>query len=310
MTIRIPDEPIPGQDGARLALARFWGRADDPVAHNLGVNKQTWRVGDAWLSAQYQDEREQAEREVRLLGELADAPFSVPTPVSTCDGHLLADDGERIWRLSAHVPGRIPDTASRADLGAVAAGLAPAHAALRRLPVHLAPVTRDADGYMRHALQLIERGAIPFPPEDLPLLRRAEKYVSDFSGAPAGRRQLVHGDPCYPNLRMTCEQPGFLRGFLDWESCRVDSPVTDLAVVGQTVAFRSGSTDVLNDLRLLLGRYARAGGEEYSLSELLAAMVRGKFESISHHGMRYTLGRTSAELVLSQPGKIRAILAL
>ncbi len=296
---------------ARAALLALWGIEEVPTVVELGVNKETWRVGAHWLSADYPHAAERVRREQRLLTTLGTdpaAPFAVPRPVPSPTGQAPEHAG-RIWRLTEHVPGRHPRPESVDDLRAVAHGLARLHAWTAGLDVELAVSEADSFALFEAGVALAASGDLPFAPADRELLAEAAEFSRAHPVGPAGR-QLIHADPSYPNLRMPDQDAADLSGLLDWESCRLDVPLADLAVVGQTVMFRSGLPDPLGHLRLLLRGYQEAGGAEFDLDTLLTAMIMAKFESIDHHGRRFLRGEVDAGLALSQPAKIAAILGL
>lgn len=299
---------------ARAVLREHWGVDIQPFGVGVGVNKETWRVGSFWLSADYADARPTVERQQRLLAALADAgepPFQIPADVPSAGiprGGLVVRD-DRIWRLTRHVDGRSPAVDSEEDLVAVARGLAGVHAWLATVDPALAPVDMDARVYFERGRELAESPDIAFPAEDRAVVADGARFAEELLTEVSGSAQIVHGDPSHPNLRISSGHPAALAGLLDWDSSRRDGPVTDLAVVGQTVLFRSALSP-LPGLRLIRDEYHNAGGARVASDVLLAAMVLGKFESIAHHGGRFLRGRAAADLVLSQPAKMRAILEL
>ncbi|MDO5099259.1 MAG: phosphotransferase [Corynebacterium sp.] len=119
---------------------------------------------------------------------------------------------------------------------------------------------------------------------------------------------MIHGDPSYPNLRLG--QSRELCGVIDWESVRWGIPLRDLAVVGQSVLYRSGWGDVRDGLKRLLDVYGRAGGRTYSIHQLLITILSIKFWSIENHGQVLLNGGGDVDLVRSQAEKIAAVCRL
>ncbi len=298
-------------------LTERWEITELPQRVDVGVNKRTWRVGQRWLSCVYDHTLEKVEREMRLYAFLSEhvdsaVPVKIPRPVETTDGTLIVSTYERVWWLTEHVYGRQPDPRQREDTLAVARGLAQLHRWLRSVPAELAVSTENSLTLFKQGLTLATTSPrIGFSATELSMLHRAAEIVdASLMRDETVPLQLVHGDASHPNFRLSRTSRPTMIGALDWESCRNDLPVSDLATVGQTVVFRSGSADPLADLAAALDAYHQAGGDRFALTDVLVFMIMGKFESIAHHGGRFLRGEAPQDLVLSQPGKIRVILDL
>jgi aminoglycoside phosphotransferase (APT) family kinase protein len=297
---------------ARVVLRTFWNIDSEPVKVDIGVNKETWRVGAYWLNAEPIDQLHRIERELSLLDLLSatpDLPFCLPLVVPNRFEELPIHF-EQVWRLSEHVDGRAPIVNSVDDLDAVTRGIARLHIWSSHLSPISTPTELDSYGYFQNAVSLLENEVLPLSRLDRISLTEGEEFVNSKFKAFQQNRQLVHGDPSYPNLRVMENQGVSLTGLIDWESSRVDSTISDLAVLGQTVVFRFQSKQTLINLLRILDVYAQASGTEFQLQELFTAMVLGKFESIFHHGCRFLQGRAEASMVSSQASKIAAILTL
>ncbi|HEY1352182.1 MAG TPA: phosphotransferase [Ktedonobacteraceae bacterium] len=301
---------------AREVLGAHWGIREPPVRVEIGVNRQIWRVGQRWLSCTIEQRAAQVRRELRLslrLGKRARLPagVAVPAPLSGREGPLVSACG-RVWWLTGHVAGRRPEPAARVDTIAVVRGLAGLHRWLKPLSPDLAVASEDSLTLFAHAQELLaDTRLLGFSLTDQATLQQAceliEAYLSIRLPSP---RQLIHGDPSYPNLRLSHGPLPRLIGALDWEECRLDFPLSDLSTVGQTVVFRAGLSDPLAGLAGIHAIYCQHTSSRFELRDLLMFMLLGKFESIAHHGTRFVGGEAPQELVLSQAAKMRTLLDL
>lgn len=301
---------------ASQVLTDAWGIASRPGRVDIGVNKHTWLVGEHWLSCTLAQRAEQTRRELALyahLQERASLPgaIAVPHPLPSRAG-LLVHAGGYVWWLSEHVAGRQPDPQNRLDTLAVVQGLARFHSWLQPVGPELAVSPDDSLSLFTKARALLaDPQPLGFSSADLLTLHKAAELVE--AALPALLllpRQLIHGDPSHPNLRLAPGPAGSLVGALDWEACRVDFPLADLSTLGQTVVFRAGSSAPLADLTTIHAVYGLQTESRFELGDLLLFMLLGKFESIAHHGARFLRGEAQQELVLSQSAKIRVILDL
>jgi aminoglycoside phosphotransferase (APT) family kinase protein len=290
-------------DAARLG----WGLTGAVRRHELGVNKAAWRVGGAkWL---YREPVRGADRIARLHRLMTQPavlamPFEVPRPLPTLDGDASLRHGGDVWWLADDVSGRHPAADDPADMELVVGALAVLHRHLRQVPRDRVVSDVDTDRAVDRAAELLS--ALPFDPGQREVVRHAvDRYRSQ--APPAGRRQVVHGDPSNPNVVMSTDTRG-VRGFLDWDGCRWDSVLADLATVAQTLVLRAAprapSAAVLGLVEREATAYREAGGAAVTPEDILVGLLGAKLESVSHHGARYLAGDIDFDLVASQPAKI------
>ena len=74
--------------------------------------------------------------------------------------------------------------------------------------------------------------------------------------------------------------------------------------------YRSGWGDKRSGLYRLLLKYREAGGQEFSIQQLLVEILGIKFESIAHHGQKLINGVGDMGLVRSQASKINIVYSL
>ncbi|EGR96975.1 MULTISPECIES: phosphotransferase enzyme family protein [Actinomycetes] len=292
---------------ARAVLVN-WGIEAELRRELSGLNKDTWQVGeDAWLAADVDSIQPAWETVEAVLRRPELSSFDVPRIVPTrCGERWIRYEG-RLWRLTESVHGRAPSPESHEDLASVAVALARLHRAMAPLPERFGSHTISTAEYAQQARALLRREVLPYTEEE------SAQIISglDLWGAATLRReprQLIHGDPSYPNLRL--DREGCLTGLIDWESVRWDSVLHDLAVVGQTILYRSGWTDTCAGLAALLELYAEAGGQVFSLDDLLLSILGIKFESVVHHGQKLLTGTGNTDLVRSQASKIHIVCEL
>lgn len=297
---------------AEKVLAAGWGLTGPVERAEVGVNKATWRAGRYWLACDYPRAAGYVSRTRVLLARLVADPrleLAVPCLVPASDG-LVVHAHNRAWWLTGHVSGRQPDPRSAADTAAVAAGLARLHAFLRDIPADLAVSDDDLVSLFASGVRLAADPRLGFCPEDQRTAGRAAAVAGEhICGLQLAERQLIHGDPSHPNLRVH-DGPVRLTGALDWDQARADLILADVATVAETVVFRSGTARPLGALETMLHAYMAAGGTAVTLDDAIAGLVMVKFESIAHHGARYLRGETSRATVASQLAKIRLVLEL
>ncbi len=295
-------------DQDAMAILGHWGIEAEPRRESSGLNKDTWQAGeDAWLAADHEGAATTWEAVDALLSRRELSSFDVPRIVPTLSGERWIRCEGRLWRMTEAVSGRAPSPESHEDLASVAAGLARLHQAMAPLPEIFGSQAIPTAEHARHARELLESEELPYTEEESAQIVEALEL---WGAAPLcqGPQQMIHGDPSYPNLRL--DHTGQLTGLIDWESVRWDSVLHDLAVVGQTILYRSGWSDTRAGLVTLLELYAQAGGRAYSLDDLLLSILGIKFESVAHHGQKLVAGTGDSDLVRSQAGKIHRVCAL
>lgn len=297
---------------ATTLLTSEWGVRAVPRRIDVGVNKRTWRAGDYWLSCAPERFWELIRRESSLYEALAAAEggaVAIPAVVPARSGLQLTRGGA-VWRLTRNVPGRRPHPAVPGDAAAVVAGVARLHCWLQEQPVALAVSQSSTADLFTRGVRVARDPSLGFDRADLTTIERGREVVLSHDVHAACDRRLVHGDPSFPNLRLSTESPLMLIGAVDWDCCRVDDVLTDLAVLGHSVVFRSRAENPLRELRHMIDTYQNHGGRSCSMREVLVYMVMAKFESIAHHGERFFRREAPPELVASQPAEMRAVLEL
>lgn len=292
---------------ARAVLVN-WGIEAEPRRELSGLNKDTWQVGeDAWLAADVESVQPEWETVEAVLGRPELSSFEVPRAVPTRNSERWIRYEGRLWRMTESVHGRAPSPESHEDLASVAVALARLHRAMAPLPERFGSQTISTAEYAQRARALLEGEVLPYTEEESAQIAAG---LDLWSAATLHQepRQLIHGDPSYPNLRL--DREGHLTGLIDWESVRWDSVLHDLAVVGQTILYRSGWTDTRAGLATLLELYAEAGGQVFSLDDLLLSILGIKFESVAHHGQKLLAGTGDPDLVRSQASKIHLVCEL
>ncbi|WP_405764984.1 phosphotransferase enzyme family protein [Streptomyces sp. NBC_01538] len=300
-------------DASARSLLRLWGLTDEAVERvDVGVNKATWRVGDFWLSSEVASGKEQAARLEQLLARVA-AQFAgdiaVPAFVPSSDG-VVVESGGRTWWLTRNIEGRHPDPAEPQDMVAVAAGLALLHDRLRGIPRELAVSKDTCEGLFRAGEVIVRDDRLGFSADDLAAAREAADLVVDrLEAIRRPGMQITHGDPSNPNLFIG-SSPRRLTGAIDWDYARYDLLLSDIATVGQTILFRSGSTQPRAYLERVLTAYTEAGGLALPLQDVLVGVIMVLFEAIAHHGNRYLLGQGGYDRVSGRVENIRTVLSL
>lgn len=287
---------------------RMWGISGTPVLETSGLNKQTWKVGDRhWLAADCLSATDVWSMVEEVLSRPELQYLALPRAVATPAGELFPHQGGQVWRLTLTVDGVVPDPASVEHLDAVAVGLARLHQAMEALPSEYGRHSKSRQAYIQRAGELVGQQLLPYTEEEARIINTGLEFVQEV-GEIDPHHQLIHGDPSYPNLRLT--SGGVLGGAIDWEGVCWESPLHDLAVVGQTVLYRSGWADLRSGLERLLQQYRQAGGRTYSVQQLLLYVLIIKLESIAHHGDKLIHGQGDVDLVRSQAGKIALAIQL
>lgn len=285
-----------------FAALQMWGLDEEPVRETSGVNKQTWKIGDAhWLVADSPDVADIWHTVAEILRKPELQYLALPRAFASTNGDLFPFFQGRLWRLTSIVEGAIPVPSRVQDLDSVAAGLAKLHHVMKALSREHGRHNKPRQAYVERACELVEQGLLPFTKQEETTVLTVARFLQ-AAGEVDAEHQLIHGDPSYPNLRLN--QDGLLCGVIDWEGVRWESPLLDLAVVGQTILYRSGWGDARGGLQRLLEQYQRAGGRVFSVRQLLLYILIIKFGSITHHGQRLVDGGGDVELVRSQPAKI------
>lgn len=305
-------EGTPLEELARDVLRR-WQLDGEPERVDIGVNKATWKIGDSfWLSSDFTTAQEDTARLEGLLTRVA-AEFGdgigVPRFVPSPSGPVV-EAGGRVWWVTRHVDGRHPDPASEPDMMAVAQGLAVMHEALSHVPREYAISGDTCEGLFRAGEALVGDDRLQFTPDDLDAARHSAGLVlKNLDTVLARGMQLTHGDPSNPNLFLS-GSPARLTGAIDWDYARFDLVLSDVATMGQTILFRSGSSRPREFLQDALAAYAAAGGAEIGIEEALIGVLMVLFEAVAHHGLRFILGQGDYDRVGGRIDNMRTVLGI
>ncbi|QHC21010.1 phosphotransferase family protein [Streptomyces sp. GS7] len=246
---------------AAAVLRRAWGLRASPVAATTGWN-HTWRADGLWLTCRPAAEGAAFRRETELFGRLNGcAPVSgvrAPVAVPTSSGGLCAEARGHVWRLTEELPGETPSGFHRADYPRAGEGLARLHGFLAGLGPRTAVQAR---GPVDLAAAQVARG-VPRP-ADLPDLAAADRArlalglraVADgLAGVRAAPRQLLHGDPGLPNLRVDPASRELV-AVLDLEAASVGPVEHDLGCIGLS-AFSHREDDGIDGVAALASAVA------------------------------------------------------
>ncbi|GGU54898.1 hypothetical protein GCM10010211_19480 [Streptomyces albospinus] len=246
---------------AAEVLHREWGLRAVPVASTTGWN-HTWRVGGCWLTCRPVAEGAAFRRETELFGRLnhcaGTSGVRAPVAVPTSAGGLCAEARGHVWRLTEELAGETPAGFHEADYPRAGEGLAALHVLLAGMGPHAAVRT---PGPVDLAAALVARG-LPGPaelpglaPEDrdrLTLgLRAVEEGLACLRSAP---RQLLHGDPGLPNLRVDPASRKLI-AVLDLEAASVGPVEHDLGCLGLS-AFAQHEDDGIDGVAALASAVA------------------------------------------------------
>jgi len=116
-------------------------------------------------------------------------------------------------------------------------------------------------------------------------------------------RPLTHGDWIPPNLRIAAA--GW--GVLDWEFCRVDPVIMDLAQSCCTLLIWSGLDEVADRIDGLLQRYSMASGQMLSPESIRVAMMLYWLHNYHHWRERHETVGGYQDHLARQPGRLLAV---
>jgi Ser/Thr protein kinase RdoA (MazF antagonist) len=292
-------------------LRHSWGITAGSERVATGTSRDTWSIeGAFWLSHSDLAEETPFRREAELLHALPNeiarcrAHWQAPEVVPTMDGRSIATSDDGVWRVTRHLPGAELDPHDPATYSALASMLAELHATLGTMPESLR--VRE-QGIVEVAPQLVERYTVAsFSPasEDAResfVVRAMAEWLKPRIGELAGQpRQLTHGDWIPPNVKVSAK--GW--GVLDWEFCRVDPIVMDLAQSCCTLLIWSGLNSTGARIDELVQRYSVNSGRVVSLESVQVAMALYWLHNYHHWRERHeSIGRYKHKLA-RQPGRL------
>lgn len=298
---------------AGKVLATAWNRRSKLSRVQIGVNRAVWRADDFWLSCAPVTTIEAISREHRLLETLRDSnpPVSLPLPIPVTVGETLFVQGDSVWWATINVPGVAPKPSVPREMDVVVAGIAKLHAWLYQFNSTVAVSNYDTRAWVHMARNIASDTRLQLSVADQLLVLDSAAFVDSLLDQRTLKRQLIHGDPSHPNLRISESLHNKeLTGVLDWESARFDSIFADLAVLAQTVVFRSETRDVQTELERMCAVYGESSGETVIIQDVLTYLVAAKLESLAHHGLRYIAGIGPESLARKQPQNIAVAMGL
>ena len=267
-------------------LAKHWRIYEPAVRTDLGVSRNTWRVGqrywlsqsEEWRSADLIDRAELVQR-LRFFVRDKRLPISVPEAVPCERGRLVVTDGGYGWCLTHHLEGFHPDSNDPYIYTVITEGLARFHLELRLFSDHLPAAVPD--GICARARQSLERlelaTFIPFTnhPREQELLVRAGVWLlprlGRFELLP---RQLIHGDWTPRNLLLHSSDHGaHVTAVLDFESMANDPVHVDLASTCSTLLMWAGLDRTVERITDVLSTYERLGGTRVEREDIYTAML-------------------------------------
>ncbi|WP_043264408.1 phosphotransferase [Streptomyces sp. CT34] len=301
---------------AAEVLRREWGVRARPVAAATGWN-HTWRAGGFWLTCRPVAEGAAFRRETELFGRLNDcAPVSgvrAPVAVPASAGALCAEARGHVWRLTEELPGETPTGFHEADYPRAGEGLARLHGCLAELDPHTAVQAR---GPVDLAEWQVARG-VPGPAElpelaaeDLDRLAVGLRVVADgLACLRAAPRQLLHGDPGLPNLRV--DPAGReLVAVLDLEAASVGPVEHDLGCIGLS-AFSHHEDDGIDGVTALASAvtgYRRGTGRTVDERAVYVLMLANDIRLIRELLLGARPGENLHSVVQWQFGRYRKVL--
>jgi len=304
----------PSDSTAAIVLRQFWGITAVPERVSAGVSRDNWRTGEAfWLSYSEAGERARFLREAELLRALPfrlkslGAAWTVPEVVPTVENESIATSEHGLWRMTRHVHGQEPDPRHPGTYPALAAMLAEVHRVLRSMPYSLAVCERGIVEKGRDLLQTYRTSSFSCvtqdPRERLLVQTLCEWLELRLSVLEAEPRQLTHGDWIPGNLKVSAD--GW--AVLDWEFCRLDPVVMDLAQSCCTLLMWSGLNRVADRIDELVHRYSELTGHQVLMESVPAAMVLFWLNNYNHwHGRQARIGRYGHVLELL-PERLRQV---
>lgn len=311
------DEATPVQEPRALAqeaLLEFWGLDVSLIPTSIGVNRQVWQADGTFLVGAWPDEQRAVGRELELCQALNDndlVGFETPLPIPSRDGRTVVEFRGRIWWRTREVKGVHPDPKDESQVRAVAQALGQLHRQLSASGETRRVQPRQFDEWPALADRFLDDHSDLLPPDDRDVVRQAANVVRKNIRLLHEDQQLVHGDPSFPNIQCESTDSGIVvTGFLDWQEAAVDTTLTDLSVLGNTIWQRSGVAVPRDLLEQALVDYRGEGGRAWAIEEVLVAMLTAKLQSVAHHGHRYVQGKGALEHLTEQPTLIGQILSV
>jgi Ser/Thr protein kinase RdoA (MazF antagonist) len=278
------------------------------------TSRHTWTIdGEFWLSHADVDEATPFQREAELLralpGEIdrCGAAWGVPDIVLADDGRTTAVSADGVWRVTRHLAGDHPEPRDPATYRVLPSMLAELHAVLESS----SPARRvREEGIVERAAGLLALyGTRSFAPvtgdplETFAVRTTADWLATRVHELAAQPRQLTHGDWIPTNVKIGAT--GW--GVLDWEFCRVDPVVMDLAQSCCTLLIWSGLDRVEDRIDELVRRYSVDSGKTLSPESVRAAMMLYWLHNYHHWRERHEAVGRYENVLARQPGRLLAV---
>lgn len=243
-------------------LRKHWGITDAIRRETSGGSRATWQLatGD-WLARCASKDRDAFIAEAALLGQLR-GRIATPGVIPALSAANVVEDGGYLWRITKNVPGNKRPATDLKTYPVLSDALAMLHAALRMIPVALAPVKTG----------VVKSVAANRENDDAPVVMQALAWLQPrlhlLAALPIG---MTHGDFNPTNVLYRDDDSGELAvaGVIDFELSRPDPAVLDYSQLLTMLVCHSDAADLAGETERL---FARLKGQ-HTRDELCIAMV-------------------------------------
>jgi Ser/Thr protein kinase RdoA (MazF antagonist) len=306
---------------ASRVLREHWGINEHVERTDLGVSRETWRVGQSyWLSQCELERLEPFVRECdhlqRLHQFLRNEKFSIEVPEIVPDrrGQLVVNKSGWAWRLTRHLAGVHPDSHDPQIYSPLVEGLTRFHQALRLFSQQSSETIPM--GVCLKARQFVQRFETrswrPFTgdQDEKELLERASRWIlprlDHLESLP---RQLTHGDWTPGNVLFDSVTPvGSLVAVLDFESTAIDPIHVDLSHTCSTLLMWSGLDRVGASIQEVVECYERVTETRVEITDIHTAMLAHWFCHYWNWRDRLETSAQSHEVIKRLSLRIRLVL--
>lgn len=284
-------------------VMKTWKIDSQVCQESGGLNKGTWRIGQAyWLSSYGPEAYQRLKKEVALYKALeahkSRGDLDLPYSLETLESKPYLWRAGAYWRVSRHVAGQPPHVDHEGMYKVLACGLASLHLRLKAVDClgnHMGSILKDVRGYLQ-AIHKHEEASV----------EAARQFLNDHMAVLEDQDfQVIHGDFSHPNLRV---RKGQLTGVIDFEFASVDPPILDLATLGLTLVCRSKLSKIDDILHEMVHAYASVLGQRVDYQKLLIAMVVRKYDSYHYHKENYERQGCPLEVVNRQVDQLKKVM--